>query len=368
MRTYRRALITHYHLPLATCALATLLALAAAILPARADDEPVPREVQYAVDRGLEWLAKAQSSNGTWGGPASGGGNSAVAASTSLAVMAFMARGHCPGQGPYGDNLNRAVDAIIALQSRDGVIAQSSLSETMYDHGISTVALCEAYGMLDDRRQAAAKTAIAKAVSVILDAQAIPKRSGSQPGEPGDQGGWRYTPRATDSDTSVSGWQLMALRGASNIGANIPAKNIDAGIAYIQDRGYIAAEGGGFCYMGKQRPNVALTGTGILALSLMGKPDDPRVRAGGDYLLRNFDPVHPSGAYYYYTIYYVSQAAWQLGGNYWTVLNQRLSTDVRARQKPDGHWTGGEANDHYCTAMAVLALTVPYRYLPIYQR
>jgi hypothetical protein len=41
-------------------------------------------------------------------------------------------------------------------------------------------------------------------------------------------------------------------------------------------------------------------------------------------------------------------------------------------QKSNGSWLGGgyDANfgPNYCTAMAVLALTVEYRYLPIYQR
>ena len=339
------------------CAALGLLALILAPpLRAHADDEPVPREVQYAVDRGLEWLSKNQQSNGSWGGGT--GGGTALAASTSLATMAFMARGHTPGQGPYGEAINRGVDAILALQAKDGLISQTAQSPAMYDHGISTVALCEAFGMLDDGRQTLVRQAVSRAVRVILDAQKVPKGGD-------DQGGWRYTPESRDADTSVSGWQLMALRGASNIGANIPPKAIDDGIAYIKRRSQLrAAGGGGFSYAGSSGANIALTGTGILALSLMGQPNAPEVRAGADYLLAN---PGISGGHYYYTVYYVSQAAWQLGDKYWTILSQRLYTDIRGRQKSDGHWEG-EVNPAYCTSMAILALSVPYRYLPIYQR
>ena len=334
----------------------TLVALSFLGPVVRAEDEPIPREVQFAVDRGLEWLNKNQDRTGTWNA-----GNSATAAATGLATMAFMARGHVPGQGPYGDTLNRGIDAIIGLQARDGLIGSAS-NGVMYEHGICTVALCEAYGMLDERRQNLAKNAISKAVRVILDAQRVAKSAD-------DQGGWRYTPQAHDSDISVSGWQLMALRGVTNAGANIPQRAIDEGVAYILRR---AVVGGGFSYSGNSEPNPARTGTGVLALSLMGQPTDPvvksAVKSGGDYLLRTAGSAYAGGGYYYYTVYYCSQAAWQLGGNYWTALNLRLSADIRSRQKADGHWGDGESSDSYCTAMAILALTVPYRYLPIYQR
>jgi len=68
-------------------------------------------------------------------------------------------------------------------------------------------------------------------------------------------------------------------------------------------------------------------------------------------------------------VYYCSQAAWQLGGKLLDGDQSRhLGGAARSKQKADGSWTGGESSDAYCTSMAILALTVPYRYLPIYQR
>jgi hypothetical protein len=267
-----------------------------------------------------------------------------------------------PGQGPYGENLNRAIDYVLGQQQTGGLLADRSAgSGAMYDHGIATIMLCEAYGMLDDRRQEAARGAINRSVSLILQAQRI--RKGNM-----QQGGWRYSPTSADSDLSVTGWQLMALRAAANAGAILPPEAIRDGLAFVRNCA-VDDGSGGFAYTGKSGVTAALTGTGVLALILLGEENDPRIKNGGSYLLKSrlLDAHH-----YYYTVYYCSQAAWQLGGPYWTQINADISSDLRRRQQRDGAWNAGGLADgqgpSYSTAMAVLALTVPYRYLPLYQR
>src|SRR5437660_1678683 len=80
-----------------------------------------------------------------------------------------------------------------------------------------------------------------KPAAVILKAQ--------RGGDGDDRGGWRYHLAAIDSpnsDMSVTGWQLMALRAAKNLGCDVPAENIDRAVEYIkrsQDK-----NGGGFAY------------------------------------------------------------------------------------------------------------------------
>jgi hypothetical protein len=220
--------------------------------------------------------------------------------------------------------------------------------------------LCEAYGMLDPPRQNRAKRAIANAIRLIIDAQHIAKSADSA-------GGWRYTPGSTDSDLSVTGWQLMALRGAANAGANIPRDSIDDAIAYIERR---ADPSGGFAYARNTPPDLGLTGAGVVSLSLLGKHDTPAALAGGDFLVRN--PARGNEYFFYYAAYYVAQAAYQLGGRYTPAIFNPLCDTLIQHQRQDGHWSGGNdeaaAGDTYTTAMAVLALCVPYRYLPIYQR
>jgi prenyltransferase beta subunit len=349
---------------LAIALLSSLFTLASSN-PARADDHPLPPQVQSAVDRGLDYLAKTQEANGAW--PTGSGRTGPTAAVTSLAALAFMARGHVPGQGPYGDNLNRAVDFILSIQQPNGLLCAHTGSPVMYDHGISTVMLCEAYGMLqsgDDTRHTRTKAAISKAVRLILDAQKIPKSDGYR-------GGWRYMPDAQDSDISVTGWQLMALRSAANIGASVPPSAIDAGINFVKN---CAVPSGGFFYNTAGNVNPALTGTGILALELLGQHNSKQALAGGDYLIEHPITQASQNQFYFYTIYYCSQAAWQLGPRYWDAINPILRKSILDRQSPNGAWNIPDGDpEHQAgatlgTSMAILALTVPYRYLPLYQR
>ena len=277
--------------------LATLLAFISAALLHHstllaAQDESIPPQVQSSVDRGLDWLAHTQDTRtGSW--PVNLDRPTPSIAVTSLAVMAFMARGHVPGQGPYGDNVNRGIDFVLTQQQDNGLLSSANIRQAMYDHGIASIMLCEAYGMVDEPRQQRIKTVVAKAVRLILNAQTLPKT-------PRDVGGWRYTPTSEDSDISVTGWQLMALRGAANIGAPVPRKAIELGIAYIKRR---AVDGGGFSYILNGDPNAARTGTGILSLELLGQHHTKEALAGGDYLLRNalagahpIPPAKPSPA------------------------------------------------------------------------
>jgi len=333
-------------------ALAALAAAAASLaVPASADDQAVPVRVQVAVDRGLEWLAAHQNANGSF---------STHTAVTSLAVLAFLARGHVPGQGPYGDRINRAVDHILVSQRPNGVLSNSPDSQPMYDHGISTVMLCECYGMVDEARRKKIDAAIARAVRLILDAQRVPKSNN-------ESGGWRYRPDSTDSDISVTGWQLMALRAAANNGAAVPKNALDDGVAYLRKR---ANPSGGFSYQFTGDPNNARTGTGVLALTLLGQPDSREAQAGGEYLVRT--PLKADDDFFYYAVYYCSQAANQLGGKYWTGIYPPIQETLIATQKQNGSWIAArseiQGGDAYATAMAVLALAIPYRSLPIYQR
>jgi hypothetical protein len=325
----------------------------------------VPAEVSVspqavsAVDRGLEYLAKCQLSNGGFSGGAPIGQSVAI---SSLAIMSFLSRGHVSGQGPYGDLINRGVDFVLSCQQPSGLISIPSNSYSMYDHGISTMMLCEVDGMVDPARHAKLDRAIAKAVKLIIDAQRVPKDQESQ-------GGWRYQPTDDTSDISVSGWQLMALRGAANAGAAVPEQTIKDGISFIRRR---ATPSGGFSYGGMvEAVNTARTGTGILSLELLGKHASAEALAGGDFLLQ---VVHePRVPQPYYAIYYCTQAANQLGGKYWDGIYIPLRDATLAAQRPDGSWPTGigsedQAGDIYATSLSILALTVPFRYLPLYQK
>jgi hypothetical protein len=118
--------------------------------------------------------------------------------------------------------------------------------------------------------------------------------------------------------------------------------------------------------------NQARTGTGVLSMELLGQHHTPEALRGGDFLLAN-PPDNPNQEFYFYAVYYCSQALNQLGGKYWTEVYPKLRDTLLKQQDPKGNWPGGggqeaEAGDAYRTSMAVLALCVPYRYLPLYQK
>src|SRR5271170_1077379 len=255
-------------------------------------DDAVPANVQSAVDSGLTFLVSQQQDDGSF--PAGLGAKPAV---TSLAIMAFLARGYTPAHGPYHKVIDKAINWVISIQQPDGYIVQDQ--GQMYDHGISTVMLTEVYGMVDPSQQPRVAAALSKALRLILTAQ---NDSGSDA-----DGGWRYQPNSNDADISCSGWQLMALRGAADCGAALPPDAIRRGIEFVERD---ACPQGGFAYMIGGGPNQARSGTGILALELLGRHDDPAVTDAGDWLLAN--PLRTNSDFYYYAVYYCSQAVNQL--------------------------------------------------------
>ena len=221
---------------------------------------PVKDEaLDKAVDHALAFLQSTQLTDGSWtsGGKGAGQANPAV---TSLCVMAFLSAGHVPGEGRYGETVEKGIRWVLQAQQDNGLIANNGGQE-MYHHGISTLMLAEAAGMTDGKLGEEIRKKLVKAVDVILRAQ----RTEDGP----ERGGWRYTVAHTDSDMSVTGWQVMALRAAKNVGCDVPAQNIDEAVAFVkrcQD-----PHSGGFDYMPNANVTVACTGTGILALEICGK-------------------------------------------------------------------------------------------------
>ncbi len=98
-----------------------------------------------AIDRALDYLAKHQESDGSFYSSAM----RRSTAITSLAIMAFLAKGHTPGQAPYGDILNRGIDFVIAAQQWNGMLVGDTHTHgPMYSHTIATLMLSEVSGMV----------------------------------------------------------------------------------------------------------------------------------------------------------------------------------------------------------------------------
>ncbi len=335
------------------------------------------RRVDASVERGLAYLAEIQISKEEarrLNKPHLAGsfdddyvqGNTGIA---GLAVMAFLAKGHTPGAGPYGDTINLGIDYILSQQLDNGLLVSKDRSGRttglMYSHSIATLLLCEVTGMVDEQRQQKIDDVLPQALLVLLQAQAVPKTEMHV-------GGWRYTPGTTDSDLSLTGWSIMALRAAKLNGAAIPDKHIAMAISYILK---CRSLDGSFTY----QPNVgrgtaSMTGVAVLCLELCGEHGNEALIPAGDYILRAPPRITEGGRPYrfrYYAFYYCAQAMFQLGGKYWEQFAPHMYDSLLADQKNDGSWTydgSSRFGATYPTALAILTLTVSARQLPIYQR
>src|SRR5262245_42579302 len=282
--------------------------------------------------------------------------------------MAFLSAGHGPGEGPYGTIIEKGVRYVMASQQRNGLFGGNNFGmTTMYSHGICTLMVAEVIGLMPDRREAASlRKQLEDGVKLIRHAQS---RQGDR------DGGWRYQPAPGDADMSVTAWQIMALRAAKNVGCDIPPETVERAVGYVK-RCYDPAVGG-YRYTTSSRVTVPCTGAGILSMELCGKEYHASAESlkAGTYLLQKDKILKQDYPHFFYGIYYTSQGMFQIGGQYWKlyrqVLHLLLLNDYRPQ--PGGFWTSRSPDDasagvNYCTAMAVLALTVEYRFLPIYQR
>ncbi len=315
--------------------------------------------VDLAVDRGLKYLLGQQNGEGAFG-------RKNQTALTALSIMAYLAAGHVPGESPEGKAVEKGLEYLLAegRQKEDGYFGDSDGSR-MYGHGIATLLLAEALGMgareADDRRFL---LACRRGTDLILKSQEASK-------EKLHAGGWRYSPASTDSDLSVTVWQVMALRAAKNCGMEVPERAVQEAVGFI-DRCFQPAAGG-FSYQPGNLPTPAMTAAGLLSLEVCGVRGGREVQAGADRLKRR--PIQWEDPWFYYGIYYYAQAMHQLGEEEDQKARSVAQGLLLGRQAADGSWPPPpksqqeeSAGPIYRTALAILALSVEYRFLPIYQR
>ena len=323
---------------------AALLAVALLAAPLAAQDRElrVTPQIENAVRRGLDYLARTQKPDGSW--PDGYGQGSGI---VGMAMMAYLAHGEVPDEGKYGKVIRRAVEYIVRTQQRNGLLMGRGGS-AMYNHGFATLALAEVYGQIDDPKLG---PALKRAAGLIVKAQNA-------------MGGWRYSVGSTDSDTTVSGAQMVALRGAATAGMAVPVKTVRRGVNYYKS---CFCSGGGFGYTGPNGPNAVRAGIGVLVLSLSGAYRTQQNKESADYLLGRVG--QDQSGHFYYMCYYASQAMYQAGGKYWRGWNQSMTPMLISMQSPDGSWSArGSGGKTLATAFALLSIEINYNYLPIYQR
>jgi squalene cyclase len=321
-------------------------ALALLLVPALApaDGVKMTEETKKATAKALEWLASKQNADGSW----SEGRYPHNTAITSFALLAFMAQGHLPNQGLYGPEVAKGYRFLISSAREDGYLV-GSRGGNMYCHAMATLALAELWGMTGDNE---IKPVLKKAVDLIVGSQ-------------NPEGGWRYEPRPTGADISVTIMQVMALRAAKNSGLHVKDETMNRAIDYIMK--CYDARSGGFAYQPGRTPGFARTAAGACVLQLTGKYKADQIPKAIEYLKNNFE----AREHFWYGHYYAAHAMHQVGGKDWENWYALLKTTLLPKQSPDGSWSTRDregVGPIYQTSIAVIVLSVPMNYLPIFQR
>lgn len=324
-------------------------------------------KTEQSVERALAWLAGTQSDDGRWdidgfktlatcGGP--GDQINEDTALTGLCLLSYLGAGYTHVKGEHKETVRKAVNWLIVGQKEDGNLQRDG---QMYGQAIGTVALCECYSMTGDKRLL---ESIQKAVEFILKAQ--------NPGA-----GWRYAPRK-DNDTSVTGWQVLALKSAMIAGIKFPPEHF----AWVEKwlDSVRRGDGGGFyTYMPGHGATPTMTAEGWFCQLLMKEQTRTRGQAETiPYLMEQLPAWTPKdGGINLYFWYYATLALHMSGAQEFQKWNQALTKALLAGQTRTGPAAGswdpvdvlGERGGRiYSTATATLCLEVYYRYLPFYKQ
>ena len=374
--------ISRHKLPLAVLLLSVILSPAAALAQKKGNNEITPQS-ERALKRGLEWLHKNQGPEGNWGSNDLG--------LVGMGALAFLADGHMPGRGKYGRTVERALNYVLKNAKPSGLLNISNPQRDMYNHGLATFVLGQAHGMMQGGTTTGKgkdiNTVLARALSLITSTQA-------------DDGGWDYQSRtqARGHDLSLAVMQAKALRSAVDSGLEIPPEVVKLAIKSVREHytplggSRTASEAeqqkhpGSFTYSkGGGRGTIAMSAAGVVCLQEFGQYDDWRIPKNMELIAVAIQSEKansgsgrvPLGAY---TLYYVGQALYQVGGKHWkqqypTLRDKVVTSQFVASKKPTeyGRWdaakhvSGPGSGYLYGTSVACFILAMPNRYLPILQ-
>jgi hypothetical protein len=366
-------MVRHRHIPLTV-----LLAASFAVTPAfgQFEDEITPQSEQ-ALELGLEWLARNQGPEGNWGCNDLG--------LVSMGALAFMSAGHAPGRGKYGRELDKALEFVIKNSKPSGLLNIADGQRDMYNHGLATFVLGQAHGMStsQDRRL---NRVLDGALQLIANTQC-------------EDGGWDYRAHRQQNghDLSLAVMQAKALRSAVDSGLEVPPEVIDLAIKSVREhyspagnRNLPEAElmklPGQFTYgKGGGGGTIAMAAAGVVCLQEFGQYDDWRIGKNMEVIgaaIRELPKARERNGnmpFDAYTLYYVGQALYQVGGEPWRecypILRDYLvESQIKAANnaEQDGRWhdgarVGGKPGELFGTSVACFILAIPNRYLPILQ-
>ena len=328
------------------------------------------KRTEKAVTAALIWLANHQDYDGHWSLQefnqhckdktcTSEGMFSADTGATAMGLLPFLAAGQThKSKGPFKEHVLKAVDWLIRHQEPNGNLAKGS-ARLMYNQGLATIALCEAYGLTGDTQVGQAAQG---AVNFILDAQNV------------TTGGWRYSPKQS-GDTSVVGWQLMALKSAHMAGLNVGGSAFSGTSKWLDS--VASHEGTRYGYLPGSGGSLRMSSVGLLCRQYLGANRASTMLIGGmDYLMNHLPDAGNTDTYYWY---YATQVMHNMGGYEWDTWNRKMRdllvhTQVRnvdacanGSWPPENDVIGHKAGRIMTTSLSCLTLEIYYRYLPLFK-
>ncbi len=349
-------------------------------------------KTEAAIHQGLEFLARYQLPDGSWSlnrfdteHPLHKRQLDSDMAATGLAVLAFQGAGYNHLEFKYARQVNHAIRWLVKNQGEDGLLYLESDEASnnacrLYSHGIAALALTEAYGMTQDPTL---KEPAQKALNYIAYSQ-HPRK-----------GGWRYFAemRKRSSDTSVSGWMVMALQSGRLSGLEVEDSTFESIASWLKVAADPANESlyrynpyavnsSGVSRIQGRNASPSMTAVGLLMRIYTGwERDDPRLVAGANYLISEQMPGETLKLRDTYYWYYATQVLKHVDGPLWEAWNSTLRPLLIRTQEKSGDYAGswdpyGPVPDRwapfggrlYVTTMNLLSLEVRHRLLPLYQK
>ncbi|MEM6688324.1 MAG: prenyltransferase/squalene oxidase repeat-containing protein [Planctomycetota bacterium] len=329
---------------------------------------------EAAVTEALKWIARHQMPNGGWtfqhtivcnvqcDHPGDQQRMKSFNAATAMALLPMLGAGQTHLEGDFKQTVHKGLRFLVQNGrpvSKGGLrmLDYTESGGNLYSHGLAAIALCEAYAMTEDPDLAAAAQG---AINYIVYAQAR-------------DGGWRYKPHQ-DGDTSVTGWQIMALKSGYMGHLNIPGRTFAGSVMFLDKVG--SNEGSTYGYVEKSanfRPTTSAIG--LLCRMYSGwKKDHPGIIKGVDQLAKT--GVDKKDIYYNY---YAAQVLRQFGGPKWEKFNNELRDWLVQVQSQNGYakgsWYFKDSKSHRgpeeggrlaATSFATMILEVYYRHMPLY--
>ena len=309
---------------------------------------------EKAIIAAIEWLSKVQEEDGRWDTRKYQAETDYDVGGTALALLCYYGWGARHDQlGKYQNNVKNALSWLLKQQREDGSLARRGM---MYSHAIATIALCEAYGITKDQQ---IKSAAVAAINYTINSQHQ------------QRGGWRYSP-GQDSDTSVTGWQFMALHSARMAGIEIPERPFELARRWLDFAGG-GEKGGLYGYQSPKDISRAMVATGMFCRQLDLVPPSNEKMVESANLMKRY-PIRNNNPDLYY-VYYGTLALYQHQGSIWEEWNNNLKEILPEIQIKTGElagsWDLSRSNTKgggriASTTLSILSLEVYYRILPMY--